>query len=156
MSELKHFGVLGMRWGVRRNATIAGAARGRAVALKKEGHTKEAAAANRSADVHSAKAKNIQRKLDNYTKFQKELKALEKTGKTNDMDAVLAVAKRYDTREAKRKADYKKAPKFTLKEKLYRATLGDPSIPKGERVAVSALAIIGTVSYMYMMQKAMG
>ena len=29
MSELKHFGVLGMRWGVRRASTIAGAERGR-------------------------------------------------------------------------------------------------------------------------------
>lgn len=155
-NELTHFGVLGMRWGVRRNATIAGAARGRAAALKKEGHTKEAAASNRTADVYSAKAKHIQRKLDNYNKFQKELKALEKTGKTNDMDAVLAVAKRYDTREAKRKADYKKAPKFTLKEKLYRATLGDPAVPMGERVAASALAVIGTVGYIYLMQKATG
>lgn len=155
MSELKHFGVLGMRWGSRRASTIAGAERGRAAALKKEGHTKEAAAANRSANVHSAKAKNIQRKLNNYNKFQQDLKKLHDQGK-DDFDSVLIASKKYDSAEAKRKADYKKAPKFTLKEKLYRATLGDPAVPMGERVAAGALAVIGTVGYIYLMQKAAG
>ena len=155
MSELKHFGVLGMRWGVRRASDIANSERGRAAALKKEGHTKEAAAANRSADVHSAKAKNLQRKLDNYTKFQQDLKKAHDSGK-GDLDSVLAVSKKYDSAEAKRKADYKKEPNFTFKEKLYHATLGDPAVPLGQRIATNALIAIGAVGYIYLTKKFYG
>ena len=61
--DLKHFGVVGMRWGVRRRQT----------------------------------------KMANRT-LQKDLKALSKSGKGDDMDAVMKATKKYDSAMSKRTA----------------------------------------------------
>ena len=74
----------------------------------------------------------------------------------DDLDSVIAVSKKYDSAEAKRKADYKKEPKFTFKEKLYHATLGDPAVPLGQRIAANSLLAIGAVGYIYLTKKYSG
>lgn len=60
---LEHYGVLGMKWGIRRNRSAARAARKDQASLKKAGYTKEAAAVGKVAAKSEAKAAAGESKL---------------------------------------------------------------------------------------------
>ena len=63
-NELMHYGVLGMKWGVRRHTRAANAVQRDADNLRKHGYKAEAEAVQKVADKHRQKAANAQRKLN--------------------------------------------------------------------------------------------
>ena len=61
---LQHFGVKGMKWGVRRARKASSASARDAANLRKYGYTKEADAVQKVSDKQRRKADDLQRKLD--------------------------------------------------------------------------------------------
>lgn len=74
--ELMHYGVLGMKWGVRRARKAAIATSRDAADLRKHGYIKEADAVQKVSDKQRKKAYELQRKMDtkNANKKRKEYK----------------------------------------------------------------------------------
>ena len=119
--ELKHYGVLGMKWGVHRsksshNPSIGNRYHTKAAKsvqkdaddLRKHGYKAEADAVQKVADKHRQKASESQRKANAkrerkaklnkaYADFMKDLNTLEKSGRGNDLDAVIKRSAQYDT-----------------------------------------------------------
>lgn len=118
--ELKHYGVLGMKWGVHRSKTSHNPSIGNryhtkaaksvqkdADDLRKHGYKAEADAVQKVADKHRQKASESQRKANAkrerkaklnkaYADFMKDLNTLEKSGRGNDLDAVIKRSAQYD------------------------------------------------------------
>ena len=118
--ELKHYGVLGMKWGVHRsksshNPSIGNRYHTKAAKsvqkdaddLRKHGYKAEADAVQKVADKHRQKASESQRKANAkrerkaklnkaYADFMKDLNTLEKSGRGNDLDAVIKRSAQYD------------------------------------------------------------
>lgn len=118
--ELMHYGVLGMKWGVHRsksshNPSIGNRYHTKAAKsvqkdaddLRKHGYKAEADAVQKVADKHRQKASESQRKANAkrerkaklnkaYVDFMKDLNTLEKSGRGNDLDAVIKRSAQYD------------------------------------------------------------
>lgn len=118
--ELMHYGVKGMKWGVHKSRTTHGSSFGNryhskaaksvqkdADDLRKHGYKAEADAVQKVADKHRQKASESQRKANAkwerkaklnkaYADFMKDLNTLEKSGRGNDLDAVIKRSAQYD------------------------------------------------------------
>lgn len=70
-NELYHYGVLGMKWGVRRARKSAIATSRDAADLRKHGYIKEADAVQKVSDKQRKKAYELQRKIDNQNANKK-------------------------------------------------------------------------------------
>ena len=75
MDELYHYGVKGMKWGVRRRLRAAEASERDAKDLRKHGFTKEADAVSKVASKNRARAAEIERKSSERKKQKAQKKA---------------------------------------------------------------------------------
>lgn len=120
IDELMHYGVKGMKWGVHKSRTThrssfgnryhskaANSVQKDADDLRKHGYEAEADAVQKIADKHRQKASESQRKANSkrerktklnkaYADFISDLNAIEKSGKGNDLDAVIKRSAQYD------------------------------------------------------------
>ena len=129
--ELYHYGVPGMKWGVRKSRTTLGPSFGNryhskaanriqkdADDLRKHGYKAEADAVEKVAAKARQKASESQKKVNAkrerkaklnkaYSDFQKDLYILEKSGRGNDIDAVIKRSAQYDAEVRSIKDTYK-------------------------------------------------
>lgn len=75
MTEIKHYGVLGMRWGHRKASSAAETIRRESANLRKHGYSKEADALDIEANKQQGKADALKKKLDD-AKREREMKRL--------------------------------------------------------------------------------
>lgn len=99
-NELYHYGVLGMKWGVRKKrASTNSVGVSKSAKRYKKGEYKEA--------KRKAKENKARRIKKAYNSFLKDLDVLQKKGMGNDIDAVIKRSKIYDSQLSSIKDQYK-------------------------------------------------